>query len=104
MNSKKGMAYSIVLTKRARKEIKKAIDYYELYSNVAPINFSAVLKDAFDTLTTYPFFAVRYKNVRNLKLKRFPYSLYFIVNDKKGTVRILSCFHNKQNPYKRPRF
>ena len=104
MNSKKGMAYSIVLTKRARKEIKKAIDYYELYSNVAPINFSAVLKDAFDTLTTYPFFAVRYKNVRTLKLKRFPYSLYFTVNKKNNTVSILSCFHNKQNPYRRSKF
>ncbi|NLZ94599.1 MAG: type II toxin-antitoxin system RelE/ParE family toxin [Bacteroidales bacterium] len=97
------MAYSIVITKRARQEIKNAIDYYASYSSVAPINFSAVLEDAFDTLITYPFFAVRYKNVRALKLKRFPYSLYFIVDDKKGSVRVISCFHNKQNPYKRPR-
>ena len=97
------MAYSIVITERARQEIKNAIDYYASYSSVAPINFSAVLEDAFDTLITYPFFAVRYKNVRALKLKRFPYSLYFIVDDKKGSVRVISCFHNKQNPYKRPR-
>ncbi len=97
------MAYRIVFTKRARKEIKNAIDYYVLYSNDAPINFSTELKDAYDVLTSYPFFAVRYKNVRTIKLKRFPYSLYFIVNHKKGTVRILSCFHNKQDPYKRPR-
>ena len=98
------MAYSIVITERARKEIKNAIDYYASNSNVAPINFSAILKDAFDTLTTHPFFAAKYKNVRSLKLKRFPYSLYFIVNNKKGTVRVLSCFHNKQSPNKRPRF
>lgn len=98
------MAYSIVITKRARQEIKNAIDYYASYSSVAPINFSAVLEDAFDTLITYPFFAVRYKNVRTLKLKGFPYSLYFIVNEKASTVRILSCFHNKRSPYRRPKF
>jgi toxin ParE1/3/4 len=98
------MAYSIVLTKRARKEIKNTIDYYASYSNLAPINFTAILKDAFDTLTTHPFFAVRYKNIRTLKLNSFPYSLYYIVNEKHATVRILSCFHNKRNPYKRPQF
>ena len=76
------MAYRIVTSRRASKEIEHAINYYALYSNVAPINFSAVLKEAFDTLTTYPFFAVKYKKVRTLKLKRFPYSLYFIANDK----------------------
>ena len=49
------MAYRIVLTQRARNEIKNAIDYYALNSNDAPINFSAVLKDAYDILITYPF-------------------------------------------------
>ncbi|HZJ80278.1 MAG TPA: type II toxin-antitoxin system RelE/ParE family toxin [Dysgonamonadaceae bacterium] len=98
------MAFRIITSRRAKKEIENAINYYALYSNLAPINFSAVLKDAFDTLRAYPFFAVRYKNVRTLKLKGFPYSLYFIVNDKNNTVSILSCFHNKQSPYKRPRF
>ena len=97
------MAYKIITSRRASKEIENAINYYALYSNDAPIDFSAVLKDAFDTLRTYPFFAVKYKNVRTLKLKGFPYSLYFIVNDKNNTVSVLSCFHNKQNPYKRPR-
>ncbi len=74
------MAYRIVFTQRARNEIRNAIDYYALYSNDAPINFSAVLKDAYDILITYPFFAVRYTNVRTLKLKSFPYSIYFIIN------------------------
>ena len=96
------MGYSIVLTKRARKEIKNTVDYYALYSNHAPINFTAILKDAFDTLTTHPFFAVKYKNVRTITLKKFPYTLYFVVNEKNKTVRVLSCFHNKRNPYKRP--
>lgn len=100
----KNMAYSIITSPRARKEIKNATEYYAFYSNNAPIDFIDALNKAYDILETNPFFAVKYKNVRTLKLKSFPYSLYFIVNDKNRTVSVLSCFHNKQNPYKRPRF
>lgn len=97
------MAYKIIVSPRAQKEIENAIDYYALYSVDAPVNFIASLKEAYSTLETNPVFRVRYKNVRALKIKRFPHSLYFIINDDKNTVRVLSCFHNKRNPKKRPR-
>jgi plasmid stabilization system protein ParE len=97
------MAYKIIVSARAQKEIENAIDYYALYSVDAPVNFIAVLKEAYGTLDNNPFFRVRYKNVRALKLKRFPHSLYFIINEDKYTVRVLSCFHNKRNPNKRPK-
>jgi toxin ParE1/3/4 len=73
------MAYKIIVSPRAQKEIENAIDYYALYSVDAPINFIAVLQDAYTSLATNPFFRVRYKNVRALKLKRFLHSLYFTI-------------------------
>lgn len=97
------MAYRIIVSPRAQKEIENAIDYYALYSTDAPENFIAVLKKAYTALQTSPLFRIRYKNVRALKIKKFPYSLYFIVNEDKNTVRVLSCFHNKRNPNRRPR-
>jgi plasmid stabilization system protein ParE len=97
------MAYKIIVSSRAQKEIENAIDYYALYSLEAPVNFIASLKEAYGTLETNPFFRVRYKNFRTLNIKRFPHSLYFIINEDKNTVRVLSCFHNKRNPNKRPR-
>ena len=97
------MAYKIIVSPRVQKEIENAIEYYALYSIDAPISFIAELKEAYATLETNPYFRVRYKNVRALKIKRFPHSLYFIINDDKNIVRILSCFHNKRNPNKRPR-
>ncbi len=97
------MAYKIIVSPRVQKEIENAIDYYALYSVDAPVNFIMALKEAYATLETNPFFRVRYNNVRALKIKRFPHSLYFIINEDKNTVRILSCFHNKRNPNKRPR-
>ena len=96
------MAYRIIVSPRAQKEIENAIDYYALYSVDAPVNFIASLKEAYNTLETNPFFRVRSKNVRAVKIKKFPHSLYFIINEDKNTVRVLSCFHNKRNPNKRP--
>jgi toxin ParE1/3/4 len=97
------MAYKIIVSPQAQKEIENAIDYYTLYSLDAPIEFISVLKEAYGTLEINPFFRVCYKNIRTLKIKRFPYSLYFTINNDNNTVRVLSCFHNKRNPKKRPR-
>lgn len=72
------MAYKIIVSPRAQKEIENAIDYYALYSVDAPVNFIATLKEAYSTLEINPFFRVRYKNVRALKIKKFPHSLYLL--------------------------
>lgn len=96
------MGYKIIVSPRAQKEIENAIDYYTLNSTNASINFIIILKDAYTTLERNPFFKVRYKNIRALKLKKFPHSLYFNINENQNTIKILSYFHNKQNPDKRP--
>ncbi len=97
------MAYRILISPRTQKEIENAVDYYALYSIDAPANFIVALKEAYTTLEISPFFSVRYKNIRALKLKRFPFTLYFVINEDQNTIRVLSCFHNKRNPGKRPR-
>jgi len=98
------MGYKIIVSPRTQKEIENAIDYYALYSSDAPKHFIEALQTTYDTLTKNPFFRIRYKNVRALSIKRFPYSLYFIINEDINTVRILSCFHNKRNPNSKPGF
>ena len=96
------MAYKILVSQRALKEIEGAIDYYALHSTDAPIHFIAVLQSAYNTLEINPFYKVCYKEIRALKLKRFPYSLYYVIDENKKIIHILSCFHNKRSPDKRP--
>ncbi len=99
------MAYKIIVSPRAQKEIENAIDYYALYNVDAPTKFIGTLREAYATLTINPFLnRVRYKNIRALRLIKFPYALYFDVNQSKNIVKILSCFHNKRNPDKRPKY
>lgn len=98
------MAYKILVSIRAQKEIEDAIYFYDLYSDVAPIYFVTAIKNAYNSLELNPFYRIRYKNVRAIKLRRFPFNLYFMVNEEKDLVYVLSCFHNKRNPNKRPKF
>ena len=97
------MAYKIIVSPRAQKEIENAIDYYLLNSVEAPKNFIKFLGSCYEILELSPFFRIRYKNIRALKIKKFPYSLYFVIQQKTQTVKILSCFHHKRNPDKRPK-
>jgi mRNA-degrading endonuclease RelE of RelBE toxin-antitoxin system len=98
------MAYNLIVSPRAQKEIESAIgSYIPNYSDI-PNNFVIQLQSVYNTLKTNPFFRIRYKNVRSLKLKKYPYSLYFVINENSNTVKILSCFHNKRDPEKQPRF
>lgn len=97
------MAYNIIVSPRAQKEIENAIDYYSLYSVGAPQNFIMQLESSYNILAADPFFRIRYKNIRALKIKKFPYSLYFVIKETSKAVRILSCFHQKRNPDKRPK-
>ncbi len=98
----KNMAFKIIISPRAQMEIEIAIDYYSLYSSNAPKSFINSLQEAYHNLENNPFFSVRYRNVRSLKINKFPYSLFFVIDETQNLVRILSCFHGKRDPNKRP--
>lgn len=96
------MAYRIIISPRAQQEIENAIDFYALYSAKAPLSFVTALSETYRVLEKNPNYRVRYKNVRAIKIRKFPYSLYFTINQDEKTIRVLSCFHNKRNPDRRP--
>lgn len=97
------MAYKLIVSVRAQREIENAIDYYSLYSYEAPKKIIEALQDGYDSLSINPLQRIRYKNIRSFTLKVFPHCLYFTFNEKTQTVKVLACFHNKRNPLKRPR-
>ncbi len=95
------MKYKITISLRAQEEIEEAIDYYLSSGTKAHLHLINELSSIYKTLASNPYFEIRYKNIRSVKIRKFPYSLFFIINDDK-TVHVLSCFHNKRNPGNRP--
>jgi len=88
------MVYKVILSPRAQQEIDLAASFYFERSIYAGQQFKIALQMAFNHLETFPFQVVRYKNIRSLKLKRFPFSLFYIASDKRPLVKALDCFHN----------
>lgn len=97
------MDYKIIVSKRAQKEIEDSIEFYVKESSFAPVIFLEKLKSTYDLLKQNPIQRIRYKNVMSIGLEKFPFDLYFVTSEKKKEIKILSCFHQKRNPKKRPR-
>jgi toxin ParE1/3/4 len=96
------MVYKIIVSPRAIKEIENAIDYYSKYNQSTPSFFINCVEQAYKTLEISPFFRVRYKNIRALPLQKFSYSLFYMIDEERKIIKILSCFHDKRNPTKNP--
>jgi toxin ParE1/3/4 len=97
------MAYKIIISPRAQLEIEDAIDYYAIRSSDAPVDFISSLNEAYTILSINPHFRICYKNVRTIMINVFPYSIFYTINEKEHTIRLLSCFHSKLNPQRRPK-
>ena len=65
------MAYKVVVSPRAQKEIENAVEYYALYSNMAPAKFIYSLQEAYVALEIDPYLRLRYKHTI-YKIKEVP--------------------------------
>lgn len=88
------MNYKIKVSPRAQKEIEDTYDYYSNYSKDVPTKFLTTIRSAYEILQKSPYLKIHYKNIRSLKLNKFPHSLYFTINEEKHIINILACFHN----------
>lgn len=98
------MEYSVIVSKRAQKEIENAVEYYQKDSETTPLVFIKKLENSSKFIAKSPFTQrVRYKNVRARKIKKFPYNIYFVINENNQQARVLACFYQKRNPKQHPR-
>jgi plasmid stabilization system protein ParE len=96
------MSYKLIISPRAQQEIENAIEYYSLIEPNLGTKFINALETTYKSIRANPFHGKRYKNIRSLKIYKFPYSLFFTVDEEQNLVKILSCFHNSLNPEKKP--
>ena len=89
--------YSVIFTQAARAELIAAQDWYE--SEVTGLGRR--FRQAIDMLTKRMSenprqFPTVFKNVRRALLRRFPYSLFFVVEDE--ALIVIACFHASRDP------
>ena len=96
------MSYSLVIPERAQEEIDEAYEYYSEISHGVMKSFDHQLEQVYQSLETNPFFQFRYKNLRALPFKSFPYLIFFSVDEQEKIVYIYSIFNTNQDPHKYP--
>jgi len=89
--------FSVVISKPAQIEIQESLMWYNERSNLAHQKLLTEIDDSIKGLTQNPFLhSIKYKDVRSVMLKRFPYSFYYII--KQEEIRIISFFHHRRKP------
>lgn len=97
------MDYKIRISPIAKANIKDAVSYYknEVSIKVA-LNFVKDYEQTLQKIKQNPFYQIYYKNFRGLPFKKYPYIIFFQVDENKKLISINAVFQGNQNIDKRP--
>ena len=98
------MTYKIVYQEKALLEYEQATLWYRERSEQAAAGFRDAVQEKIGELYVRPGQYKRsYKNFHEVALKKYPYSLIYLVREKEQTVIIFSIYHHKRSPQKKYR-
>lgn len=97
------MAFEIKYTLKAKRDIFKAMDYYETVVSikVAEFFYQSIL-NAEKTLKSVNYFEQIFKDFHRLPLRNFPYIFIYKIENKTKTIKIYRVFQTSQDPAKYP--
>jgi plasmid stabilization system protein ParE len=89
--------FSVIFTQAARGELIEAQDWYEREATGLGRHFRQAIDSLIERMSDNPRqFPAVFKNLRRALLRRFPYSLFFVVED--DAVIVIACFHASRDP------
>jgi len=93
------MIYSIAYQKIAIEEYELAVEWYAGKSELAAENLVTAINEKLDILRREPDrFRKTYRHFREVALKKYPYSIIYIISEADQTVIITSVYHHKRSP------
>ena len=95
------MVWKILTDDFAKTEIEEALEYYSGVSFKATDHLGRELAEALRSLSINPFFAVRYRQIRCLPLKSFPYMLHYQIFELAGVIKVIGFIHTSQDPLRK---
>ena len=91
------LAYSVIFTQAARVELVEAQAWYEREAAGLGRRFRLAIDALIERMSDNPRqFPTVFRNVRRALLRRFPYSLFFVVED--DALIVIACFHASRDP------
>ena len=91
------MSLPLVWLPEAHADLKQAISWYEAIRPDLALRFAIAVDQTVDAISRNPLqFAVVYKSRRRAGVRRFPYGIFFEVDEQR--IVVIACFHAKRNP------
>jgi plasmid stabilization system protein ParE len=93
-------SYGLVMESQAEEDILVAYDYYNgIYGNLSG-KFVNALEATLAQIVQNPYYQIKFQNIRCLKVKKFPYTIHYIIDEKYDEVHVLAVVHTATNPDK----
>jgi plasmid stabilization system protein ParE len=91
------MIVRVVFRTAAEQELKEAYDWYEGREKGLGFEFLQAVEGCVQTIRRHPeIFPEANKNIRQGVLRRFPYSIFYLVED--AEIVVISVFHSSRDP------
>jgi plasmid stabilization system protein ParE len=88
----------LILRPQAEAEVEEAFRWYEARTPGLGAEFVRTVDAALSSIERQPeLYPVKYKAARQVVLRRFPYSLFYLIQPD-GSVEVIACSHTRRNP------
>jgi len=89
---------NLVISKLAFKEIENGKEYYNLQQANLGNRFKKDVQNTVDSIVSFPkLYPFIIDNIQKVVLHRFPYSIFYVVEE--DTILILSVSHQHRKPF-----
>jgi mRNA-degrading endonuclease RelE of RelBE toxin-antitoxin system len=93
------MNYNVKIEPQALADIQEVTDWYNQAKDGLGGRFQKTAIKQIDSLNKDPhIYAIRYKEIRCLLVKKFPYMVHFYINNQTNTVEVLAVISTSRNP------
>ena len=96
------MNYNQLLLEPAQEEYESSLTWYSARSEQSATNFIVAVENAFQQICNYPTrWRNKYKDFYEIGVKKYPFTIIYIIDTNKRQIIIFSIFHHKRNPLKK---
>ncbi len=93
----KQIGYEIFVQREAQLEVQEIFDYYEQKSEGLGFEFMRSLDATLQSVRRNPLsYQAIYKESRRVLLRKFPYALFYVVEETR--IVVIACFNQKRHP------
>lgn len=91
-------SYSLLVSNETYQDIDDAIAWYEEQAEGLGMDFIARFNDARTFLQSSPLIYQKVESeFRKMRMKKFPYAVYFVVDESKRDILIVAVWHERKD-------